>query len=162
MTVLDDGNSTVVPVKVTVIDGPEDPFFDYGDGNQTVTYTEDILVPVFDVNASDHEGQNITYGLTGNGPDDANFSIDPATGVVSFESLPPDYEYPWGGSDLNGSNTYILEVNATDDLSPGKSDKIRHYIIVNVINTVEPPSFVNGSSFSINIWENNPGNRQCL
>ena len=26
MTVLDDGNSTVVPVKVTVIDGPEDPF----------------------------------------------------------------------------------------------------------------------------------------
>ena len=89
MTVLDDGNSTVVPVKITVIDGPEDPFFDYGDGNQTVTYTEDIFVPVFDVNASDHEGQNITYGLTGNGPDDANFSIDPATGIVSFEYRHP-------------------------------------------------------------------------
>ena len=156
MTVLDDGNSTVVPVKVSVIDGPEDPFFEYGDGNQTVTYTEDIFVPVFDVNASDHEGQNIIYGLTGNGPDDANFSIDPASGIVSFNTA-PDYEYPWGGNDLNGSNIYILEVNATDDLSPGKSDKIRHYIIVNVINTVEPPSFVNGASHSINIWENDPG-----
>ena len=66
---------------------------------------KDIFVPVFDVNASDHEGQNITYGLTGNGPDDANFSIDPATGIVTFNAV-PDYEDPWGGNDLNGSNTY--------------------------------------------------------
>ena len=66
MTVLDDGNSTVVPVA-TVIDGPEDPFFDYGDGNQTLL-TLKIFLCAFDVNASDYEGQNITYGLTGNGP----------------------------------------------------------------------------------------------
>ena len=57
----------------------EDPYFDYGDGNQTVTFFEQASGTVFDVNVSDFENSPITYGLTGNGPDDANFSINPNT-----------------------------------------------------------------------------------
>ena len=153
MTVQDDGNATIIPVRVTVIDGAEDPYFDYGDGNQTVTFVEQTSGNVFDVNVSDYENSPITYGITGNGPDDANFSINPNTGVITFKS-PPDYEAPWGGSDTNTTNTYILEVNATDDVA--KPGKIKHFVIVNVINVIEPPSFVLGSSRTINIWENNP------
>ena len=137
MTVEDDGNATIIPVKVTVGNDPEDPYFDYGDGNQTVTFFEGTIGTVFDANVSDVENSPITYGLTGNGPDDANFSINPNTGAVSFKSV-PDYEAPWGGS-ANASNTYILEVNATDDVA--KPGKIKHFVIVNVINVIEPPRF---------------------
>ncbi|MDC1309714.1 Ig-like domain-containing protein [Opitutales bacterium] len=138
MTVQDDGNATIIPVKVTVGNQPEDPYFDYGDGNQTVTFFEGTIGTVFDANVSDVENSPITYGLTGNGPDDANFSINPNTGAVSFKSV-PDYEAPWGGSDTNTTNTYILEVNATDDVA--KPGKIKHFVIVNVINVIEPPRF---------------------
>ena len=160
MTIQDDGNFTVVPVRVTVIDGAEDPYFDYGDGNQTVTFLEQASGTVFDVNVSDFENSPITYGLTGNGPDDANFSINSITGVVTFQS-PPDYESPWGGSDSNTTNTYILEVNATDDVAT--PSKIKHFVIVNVINVIEAPQFQGtgfiavGSILNINIWENYNG-----
>ena len=107
---------------------------------------------VFDVNASDFENSPIIYGLTGNGPDDANFSINPSTGVVTFNT-PPDYEIPWGGSDSNATNTYTLEVNATDDV--GVSNKIKHFVIVNVTNVIEPPSFVSPPNKIIS--ENSPG-----
>ena len=136
MTVQDDGNATIIPVKVTVVDGDEDPYFDYGDGNQTVNFLEQATGTVFDVNVSDYENSPIIYDL-GNGTDDANFSIDPNTGVVTFKT-PPDYEKPWGGDDLNKTNTYILEVNATDDTNVSK---IKHFVIVNVINVIEPPRF---------------------
>ena len=152
MTIQDDGNFTIVPVRVTVIDGEEDPYFDYGDGNQTVTFFEQASGTVFDVNVSDFENSPITYGLTGNGPDDANFSINPNTGAVTFKSL-PDYESPWGGPDSNRTNTYILEVNATDDVAT--PNKIKHFVIVNVINVIEPPSFVSPSA--VGIGENQPG-----
>ena len=160
MTIQDDGNFTVVPVRVAVIDGAEDPYFDYGDGNQTVTFLEQASGTVFDVNVSDFENSPITYGLTGNGPDDANFSINSITGVVTFQS-PPDYESPWGGSDSNTTNTYILEVNATDDVAT--PSKIKHFVIVNVINVIEAPQFQGtgfiavGSILNINIWENYNG-----
>lgn len=152
MTVQDDGNSTVIPVRVTLQDGAEDPYFNYGDGNQTVSFVEETSGIVFDVNASDFENSPIIYGLTGNGPDDANFSINPSTGVVTFNT-PPDYEIPWGGSDSNATNTYTLEVNATDDV--GVSNKIKHFVIVNVTNVIEPPSFVSPPNKIIS--ENSPG-----
>ena len=42
------------------------------------------------------------------------------------------------------TNTYILEVNATDDVAT--PNKIKHFVIVNVINVIEPPRFVLGST----------------
>ena len=154
MTVMDEGNATTVPVRITVINGEEDPYFVYGDGNQTVTFTEESAGVVFEINATDHDGSSIIYGKTGNGPDDSNFTVHPITGQVTFNS-PPDYEVPWGGADSNKSNTYILEVNATDNT--GSTNKIRHYVIVNVSNVIEPPSFVKSSPRTTSIGENNTG-----
>lgn len=153
VTVTDAGNSAYTfPVQVNVINGDEPPYFDYGDGNYSVTYkvapdfTESGTGIVFDVNASDLDGNPIIYGLTGNGVDDANFSIDPATGRVTFKT-PPDFDVErWGGAG-DDSNTYEFEVNATDDASI--SDKIRHRVTVSVTNVIEPPSFLNVGSRSI-------------
>jgi len=153
VTVTDEGNSAYTfPVQVNVINGDEPPYFDYGDGNYSVTYkvapdfTESGTGIVFDVNASDLDGNSIIFGLTGNGVDDANFSIDPTTGRVTFKT-PPDFDIKrWGGAG-DDSNTYEFEVNATDDASI--SDKIRHRVTVTVTNVIEPPSFLNVGSRSI-------------
>ena len=57
--------------------------------NQTVAYT---------AAATDADGDTLMYGLSGT--DAALFTIDPATGVVSFIA-PPDFEAP---EDANGVN----------------------------------------------------------
>ena len=66
---------------------------------------------------------------------------------------------PWGGPDSNRTNTYILEVNATDDVAT--PNKIKHFVIVNVINVIEPPSFVSRSAVGSS-GENQPGTRSLL
>ena len=71
---------------------------------------------VLDINATDGngdtEGNGLTYSLTG-GADQSLFTINQATGVLSFASA-PDYENP-GDADLN--NIYEVEVTVTDSTS---------------------------------------------
>ncbi|WP_299417690.1 VCBS domain-containing protein, partial [uncultured Sulfitobacter sp.] len=59
---------------------------------------------------SDSEGSGITYALAGSGVDNGDFTIDAATGVVSFASG-PDFEAP---ADDDTDNTYNITVRATD------------------------------------------------
>ena len=158
-TVTDGGNSAVsYPVQISVQDGQEPPYFDYGDGNRSVTlkiasnFVEMTNGFVFDANASDLDGNPIIYGLTstglGNGPDNDLFTINPSTGRISFIA-PPDFETPLGGISDN-NNTYLLEVNATDGSG---TTKPTHLIYVTVTNVVEPPTFVDGSSRSVDWYE---------
>ena len=58
--------------------------------------------------ATDADGDPLTYSLSGT--DAALFTIDPATGVVSFRT-PPDFEMP-GSAD--GDNVYDITVTASD------------------------------------------------
>ena len=64
---------------------------------------------------SDSEGSGLTYSLSG-GADAALFSIDAATGVVTFNAA-PDFEAP---SDADGNNDFDFQVTVTD--SGGLSD----------------------------------------
>ena len=68
--------------------------------NQTAAYT---------AVATDADGDDLTYSLSGT--DAALFTIDPATGVVSFNEA-PDVEAP---SDANGDNVYDIVVTASDN-----------------------------------------------
>ena len=68
--------------------------------NQTAAYT---------AVATDADGDDLTYSLSGT--DAALFTIDPATGVVSFNEA-PDVEAP---SDANGDNVYDIIVTASDN-----------------------------------------------
>ena len=67
--------------------------------NQTAAYT---------AQATDADGDPLTYSLSGT--DAGLFTIDPATGVVSFRT-PPDFEMP--GSE-DGDNVYDITVTASD------------------------------------------------
>ncbi len=67
---------------------------------------------VIDVNATDDndaEGAGLTYSLTG-GADQGSFTIDPNTGIITFNSA-PDFEAP---TDASGDNIYELQVTVTD------------------------------------------------
>jgi hypothetical protein len=189
MTVQDDGNATIIPVKVTVINGEEYPFFNYASGwegitnldhngtnipfKQVFSYPEGGTGVVFDVNASDEDNSTITYGLTNDSLDNSKFNIDSSTGIITFKSV-PDYETvdnkmghipvsstpstyngtPLSVYDLN--TTYVIEVNATDNVND--KDQVRHYIYVTVTNVIEPPSFDYGAVWTKGIWENYSGN----
>ncbi|MEO1239803.1 MAG: putative Ig domain-containing protein, partial [Pseudomonadota bacterium] len=61
------------------------------------------------VTAVDPEGSDVTYAIAG-GSDAALFTIDAATGLVSFLTA-PDFEVP---SDSDGDNVYDVTVEATD------------------------------------------------
>ena len=62
-----------------------------------------------DVNASDGDGDTLTYDISG-GTDAALFTIDDSNGILSFVSA-PDFEAP---ADANGDNDYEVEVTVDD------------------------------------------------
>lgn len=65
--------------------------------------------PVTTVTATDPENGAVTYTITG-GADAAQFSIDPMTGMLTF-NMAPDFENP---TDAGGNNVYDVQVTATD------------------------------------------------
>ena len=76
--------------------------------------TARIAVPenssfVTTVTATDPEGTTPAYALVG-GADQGRFTIDPVTGILSFNEA-PDFETP---ADSDFDNTYVVEVAATD------------------------------------------------
>ncbi|MGB6152792.1 MAG: cadherin domain-containing protein, partial [Pricia sp.] len=73
---------------------------------------EENQTAVLDIETTDDvdaEGAGITFAFSG-GLDDALFSIDAVTGVVSFLNA-PDFESP---ADDGGDNIYDLQITATD------------------------------------------------
>ena len=76
------------------------------------------------VTATDPEGDDITYSITG-GADSDLFEINSTTGALSFKSA-PDRENP---QDAGTNNVYDVEVTATDNGDPKTTDpegKIEH------------------------------------
>jgi hypothetical protein len=63
------------------------------------------------VAATDRDGDGLTYSIV-SGADAAQFTIDAATGVLSFRAA-PDFESP---ADANGDNVYEITVLASDGL----------------------------------------------
>ena len=106
-----DGEATVVQtVGVTVTDvaepGPNTAPVIWGSGSFETA--EGTLV-VGTITASDADGDVLGYAIAG-GPDAGSFTIDAATGALSFLST-PDYEAPGDG---DGDNVYLLDVAVTD------------------------------------------------
>ena len=101
--------------------------------NQTMAYT---------TMATDADGDALTYSLSGT--DAALFTIDPATGVVSFIAS-PDFEDP---GDVGGNNVYDITVTATD----GTNDT-NHPVAITVTNVNDnAPVFT--SPATANVEEN--------
>ncbi|SNR67067.1 SdrD B-like domain-containing protein [Paracoccus sediminis] len=83
---------------------------------------------VIDLNASDKDGDALTFKIEG-GADGAAFAIDPRTGVLTFVNA-PDYEKP---TDSDGNNSYKVIVSVND----GKGGVAYKELTVNVKDVVE-------------------------
>ena len=103
--------------------------------NSAPGFTSDAMISVYEnstaaqyiATASDKEGDKVTFSLTG-GADQALFSIDADSGVVSFLAV-PDFEEP---VDSNVDNVYLIEITANDG-----SNSVKQTVIVTVMDQLE-------------------------
>ena len=115
VTATDDGAGTtdVQTITVTVTDGNDAPSITSNGGGATAAVNAaENQTAVTTVTATDPDADTVTFSITG-GEDQTSFSIVSATGVLTFSSA-PDFEIPTDGA-TSGSNTYIVEVTATDN-----------------------------------------------
>ena len=94
--------------------------------------------------ATDADADTLTYSFDG-GSDLNLFTIDPASGVLAFNSA-PDYEHPHD-SDLN--NIYNVSIIATDGTYTASQD-----LTITITNVNEAPSFTE-TSVALATAENN-------
>lgn len=80
-----------------------------GGGENAVLDVSENQVAVTDVDATDNDGDDLVYSISGGDDADA-FSIDEATGELTFNNA-PDFEAP---SDQNGDNMFHVDVTVTD------------------------------------------------
>ena len=88
VTVSDGKISISTDLSISVINVNDAPYVTNLPANVSL-FENDVTVPVIDVNATDPDGDNITFGLSGSGSDD--LVINPATGRITL-SKPLNYE----------------------------------------------------------------------
>ncbi|MBV7339848.1 cadherin repeat domain-containing protein [Chloroflexi bacterium TSY] len=113
----------------------------------TITVAEN-QTGALDVQAADDvdaEGAGLIFSLSG-GADDALFTIDANTGVVTFISA-PDFENP---SDVGGDNRYNIQVTVTDS---GSLTAVQD-IVITVADVAENVAPIVTSSGTITVAEN--------
>ena len=141
-------------ITVTVTDVNEAPSITSDGGGATAAVNAaENQTAVTTVTATDPEAGTVTFSITG-GEDQGDFSIVPATGVLTFSSA-PDFETPTDGA-TSGSNTYIVQVTATDDGSSTLTDV--QTITVTVTDANDPPVVITsdggGATAAVNAAEN--------
>ncbi|UVT18916.1 MAG: cadherin domain-containing protein [Nitrospira sp.] len=146
-----DGGTDTQDLAVTVTNVNAAPVItSNGGGASGNTDVEEHTTIVTTVTATDVDGgQILTYRLNG-GADQAFFTIDSSTGVLSFISA-PDFEVP---TDSGGNNVYDVTVQVDD--GNGGIDTQALAVTVTDVN-VAPVITSNGggASASINVAENN-------
>ncbi|HSF60441.1 MAG TPA: DUF1996 domain-containing protein, partial [Gaiellaceae bacterium] len=116
-----------------------------GGDSATLSIPENQTV-VTDVDATDPNGDTLTYAITG-GSDHEAFAIDTASGEVTFLSA-PDFELP---TDAGLNNVYDVTVSVSD--GTGNADS--QAIAVTVTNVNEfAPVIDGGPSASVSVPEN--------
>lgn len=110
----------------------------------TANYEENGTGNVADVNATDSDGDALTYSLSGD--DAADFSINSSTGVITFAST-PNFENP---QDANTNNEYIFTVTVSD--GNGGSDTQNYTITVTNASSESATSNGNGNWNTSGTW----------
>jgi hypothetical protein len=101
------------------------------------------------VAGNDVDGDTVTFSITGGG-DQALFSIDTNSGVLTFDSA-PDFETP---ADANTDNVYEVTVEASDGNGGSDSQSISVTVSNQVITSVTATgnaSVVAGSAYTLNL-----------
>ncbi len=97
---------------------------DGGGKNATVQFLENGTFSATDVEATDPDGDTLTFSIVG-GADDDWFHIDPSSGALQFNRA-PDFEAP---TDANKDNIYQVIVEVSD--GEGGTDKQTIFVNVN-------------------------------
>ncbi|TPM43015.1 type I secretion C-terminal target domain-containing protein, partial [Mesorhizobium sp. B2-3-2] len=127
-----DGDTAGADLQITVLDIPNAaPVITAPNGGSdfTVSVPENTTA-VTDINATDANGDTLTYSLLNTaGTDFAKFSINASTGLLTFLSA-PNFEAP---TDNGANNSYVVDVQVSD----GHGGNDTHQITVNVTDVGE-------------------------
>jgi VCBS repeat-containing protein len=105
------GSFDEITVTITVSSVEDAPLFTFGGGGPTATgQSSENQRSAGVISAAEPDGDTMTFAITG-GSDASHFTIDSASGELSF-SATPDFEFP---ADANQDNVYELIVTVTDD-----------------------------------------------
>ena len=138
----DGGNTTSLPVTVTVNNDAEGVDPTISTRNPPSTYRENGTSTVYTFRASDPQRQSINWSLEGEDRGDFTLTEDSSRRSVLSFSSPPDYEIP---ADSNRGNDYELTVVATDEDS--HRDRLSFTVTVTDVN--EGPEVSGPSTFTI-------------
>ncbi len=148
-----DGNfadTQAIAVTVTPVNDLMPLIMSDGGGATASVNLAENATAVTTVAATDGDlpAQTLTYSIVG-GADAARFSIDAATGALSFV-VAPDYEAP---ADANADNVYDVTVQATDGTL---SDTQAIAVAITPVNDLVPVITSNGAgaTASVNVAEN--------
>ena len=84
----------------------------FGDSSVSIEVAENTTAVIYTAEASDANGNSITYSLSG-GADQGKFNIGASSGEVRFVNA-PDYEAP---NDSCGDRTYGVQISASDSIA---------------------------------------------
>jgi VCBS repeat-containing protein len=132
------GAKSTATVHVTVNPVNDAPVIVSPNGGAPATIAvAESTTAVTDVDATDVDGGALSYSILPTADTDfGSFTIDPATGVLSFVAA-PDFEHPTDVGGTDGDNAYVVEVQASD----GQGGTDSQSITVNVQNvTTSPPN----------------------
>ena len=99
----------------------------FGDSSVSIEVAENTTAVIYTAQASDANGNSITYSLSG-GADQGKFNIGASSGEVRFVNA-PDYEAP---DDSGGDHTYEVQISASDSLASSSIS-----LSVSITNVVE-------------------------
>ena len=106
---------------------PTSPVFTSG---TAISVAENTTVTGYTAEATDADGDTVTYSLTG-GEDQIAFIIDKDNGVLSFKDA-VDFENP---TDSDSNNTYVVEITATDG-----TNLVAQSLVVTVMDVSADPA----------------------
>jgi VCBS repeat-containing protein len=102
--------ATTVTLTITPVNDAPTIVSNGGGGSATINVAEHVsAVTMVGGRDADLPAQTLSYSVSG-GVDQALFTIDAATGALSF-TVPPDFSVP---TDSNGDNVYVVQVRVTD------------------------------------------------
>ena len=118
----EDGNTDTATYTVRVFGRSDGPEITNAENGDTVTVTEGETA-VFDFDATDEEGDAISWSVVESFTDGVLFEID-ADGALSFIDA-PDFEAP---DDSGANNVYNVRVRATD--TDGEFENVTIKVVV--------------------------------
>ena len=138
-TDLGDNNSSL-ELAVRVVDdlgnAPE-----FANASASLSVDENNANSIYTAQATDADSDVLTYSIAGT--DSNQFTIDPASGVLAFNSA-PDYEQP---TDSGADNTYDLTITATDPMGNRAQQSLT--VSVNNLNDNDPVFTLSSNTFAI-------------